>query len=188
MANKHLTETDVQRVEKLIARKMSNEEIAGVLGFSDTTVSRIRTGTHAVQLRRVNKSEVNNPVNTSENKTKAGDTQTNKVHETCESVTKSMITKEDCDVKSTGVIAENVVSKDISGIIKVVHTVDNSLMTTMTELLQVLNKTCCDIHDLQTIMLLQASTGTKCKKNSKSVENTATDNVTLFDFGGTTHV
>lgn len=188
MANKHLTETDVQRVEKLIARKMSNEEIAGVLGFSDTTVSRIRTGTHAVQLRRVNKSEVNNPVDTSENKTKAVNTQTNKVHEMCESVNKSMIAKEDCDVKRTVLTAENGVPTDINGIIKVVHTVDNSLMTTMTEMLQVLNKTCCAIHDLQIMMALQASTGTKCKKNSKSVENTATDDVTLFDFGGTAHV
>ena len=188
MANKHLTETDVQRVEKLIARKMTNEEIAGVLGFSDTTVSRIRTGTHAVQLRRVNKSEVNSPDDTSENKTKVVNTQTNKVHETCESVIKPMIAKEDCDVKRTGVTAETGVPTDINGIIKVVHTVDNSLMTTMTEMLQVLNKTCSAIHDLQTKMVMQASTCTKCKKNSKSVESTPTDAVTLFDFGGNTHV
>ncbi|PWM62182.1 MAG: hypothetical protein DBX63_06665 [Clostridia bacterium] len=65
MRGRNITETELNKVQKMIDSGMADADIAYCMDFSEKTIERIRTGKHILQIRKMVAETVNAATNVS---------------------------------------------------------------------------------------------------------------------------
>lgn len=65
MRGRNITETELNKVQKMIDSGMADADIAYCMDFSEKTIKRIRTGKHILQIRKMVAETVNAATNVS---------------------------------------------------------------------------------------------------------------------------
>lgn len=65
MRGRNITETELNKVQKMIDSGMADADIAYCMDFSEKTIERIRTGKHILQIRKMVAETINEATNVS---------------------------------------------------------------------------------------------------------------------------